>query len=223
MRAKFKLRNGAMVDKTYSPPDFCPFCHRHSAFTDLSYYGIGTGGRNEEYRVVHCCNNELCGEGFVARYRVSTGDYLSFQQVFGGRKATRNFSESVVAVSPKFVTIYNQSEIAEGEGLIEVCGIGYRRALEFLIKDYAKLKSPGDSEKIEGIFLGNCIKDYIKDERIRNVATRATWLGNDEAHYRKSWDKDVSDLKGLIDMTLHFIEMEVAYDEIMKTMPEGKK
>ena len=37
-----------------------------------------------------------------------------------------------------FLTIYNQSLSAEDNNLDQIAGIGYRKALEFLIKDYLK-------------------------------------------------------------------------------------
>ncbi|MBP2259149.1 hypothetical protein [Virgibacillus alimentarius] len=38
------------------------------------------------------------------------------------------------------------------------------------------------------------------------MAERATWLGNDETHYVRQWEnKDLQDLKNLIDLTVYFI------------------
>lgn len=36
----------------------------------------------------------------------------------------------------KFISIYNQALTAEKNGLTEICGLGYRKSFEFLIKDY---------------------------------------------------------------------------------------
>ena len=105
--------------------------------------------------------------------------------------------------------------------MFEICGVGFRKALEFLIKDYAKFKNPEESEQIERKFLGKRIGDYIDDTRIKTVAKRAVWLGNDETHYVRKWeDKDLSDLKKLIELTVHWIEMEFLTESFENDMPE---
>jgi hypothetical protein len=49
-------------------------------------------------------------------------------------------------------------------------------------------------------------------------------LGNDETHYVRKWeDKDLTDLKTVIELTLHWIEMAEMTDSVMNDMPEGKK
>jgi hypothetical protein len=56
------------------------------------------------------------------------------------------------------------------------------------------------------------------------VAKRAVWLGNDETHYERLWEgKTIEDLKRLIDLTVHWIAMEIDTEDALKEMPEGKK
>ena len=109
-------------------------------------------------------------------------------------------------ISPKFEKIYNQAKQAEDSGLLEICGMGYRKALEFLIKDYAKRQHPNEVDNIEKTFLKPCITKYIANEQIKGCAVGAAYLGNDESHYIRTWeDKDLSDLKKLIEMTVYWI------------------
>ena len=76
-------------------------------------------------------------------------------------------------------------------------------------------------ENIKKKFLNNCIQEDVSDERIKSVARRAVWLGNDETHYVRIWaDKDVSDLKKLIDLTVRWIENEVETAKLLEDMPE---
>lgn len=120
-----------------------------------------------------------------------------------------------------FQVIYNQANSAEQLNLLEICGVGYRKAFEFLIKDYAKKNYPDEIETIEKKALGRCINDYVEDERIKKVAKRAVWLGNDETHYVRKWEgKDLNDLKKLIELSLHWIEMEVLTESFEEDMPE---
>ena len=49
----------------------------------------------------------------------------------------------------------------------------------------------------------------MSNEKVKEVAKRAVWIGNDETHYVRRWEgKDIEDLKTLIEITIHWIEME---------------
>lgn len=105
-----------------------------------------------------------------------------------------------------------------------MCGVGYRKALEFLVKDYLVKGQPDAKADIEAKMLGLCIAKYVADQRVKQVAERAKWLGNDETHYHRRWiDKDVDDLKLMIKLTVHWIEAEYLTQEALKSMPEPKK
>jgi hypothetical protein len=120
------------------------------------------------------------------------------------------FNDIIINVSEKFVEIYNQANKAEVYNLKEISGIGYRKALEFLIKDYLKGKLSSErSQEIEDKLLGKCISELIENENIKKVAKGATWIGNDETHYTRKWeDKDITDLKNLINLTVQWIILE---------------
>lgn len=124
-----------------------------------------------------------------------------------------------------FVDIYEQAREALDAGLDQIGGPGLRKAFEFLVKDYAKSKaqSAEEKEKIDKSFAGNVVNDVIKDSRIVNVSKRAIWLGNDETHYLRKWtDHDVDDLIILIQLTMHWMEIEKLSDDYLKQMPEGE-
>jgi hypothetical protein len=98
------------------------------------------------------------------------------------------------------------------------------KALEFLIKDYLCRLRPDDADEIKRVQLGPYIENYVDNEKVKSTAARAVWLGNDETHYLRKWeDKDLEDLKKLIQLTVHWIEMEELTDSVVKEMPEGKK
>jgi hypothetical protein len=90
-----------------------------------------------------------------------------------------------------------------------------------VIKEYIIANNPSEKEIVEKKFLGNCISDYVNDERIKIVAKRAVWLGNDETHYIRKWEgKNLLDLKKLIDLTVHWIEMEFLTKDFEVEMPD---
>jgi hypothetical protein len=134
------------------------------------------------------------------------------------------FADAIRDISSTFCDIYGEAHKAEHLGLTQICGVGYRKALEFLIKDYLIKERPDDKAAIESTMLGQCIQRYVTDPKTKQVAERATWLGNDETHYqRRGIDKDLSDLKALISLALYWIEAEQLTAETLKSMPEAIK
>ena len=130
-------------------------------------------------------------------------------------------------MNPFFTRIYNQALAVEGIGYDQLCGVGYRKALEFLIKDYCISKNPDRSDEIKKKFLGTCIDSFVTDPNTKSCAKRATWLGNDETHYNREWTAlGVQDLKTLIQLTLYWISSEILtkqYEHGMKNLTETDK
>jgi len=115
----------------------------------------------------------------------------------------RDFGKDIELISIDFVKIFNQSAQAEELGLDEIAGPGFRKALEFLIKDYAILRNPSKEQEITKSLLGSVIASYVDDNRIVSTAKRAAWLGNDEPHYYRRWkDQDINDMKKLMELTV---------------------
>jgi hypothetical protein len=132
-------------------------------------------------------------------------------------------TEIIKAVSPSFVDIFREAEIADKKGLKLICGPGYRKALEFLIKDFVIRAHQEKTEEIKKLPLAKCIAEYVPDGNVKKVAARAVWLGNDETHYLRKWEeKDLTDLKKLINLTTHWIEADELTREALESMPEGK-
>lgn len=126
----------------------------------------------------------------------------------------KEFEPVIKALSPQFDKIYHQAQAAEAYCLDEVAGMGYRKALEFLIKDYCVQKHPDKAESIYETFLAKCIENYISHEKIKATAKAATWIGNDETHYTRKWDnKDISDLKKFLESCYLWIAADLHADE----------
>ncbi|NSX08776.1 DUF4145 domain-containing protein [Pseudomonas lini] len=129
------------------------------------------------------------------------------------------FSEHVAEVSPQYVEIFTQASKAEAFGLEEIAGVGYRKALEFLVKDYCITKNPEKEEEIKAKMLGAVIDTHVDNHNIKQCAKRAAWLGNDETHYVRKWiEKDINDLKGVIRLVVGWIEQEVQTEILLKEM-----
>ena len=187
----------------------CPFCHAYVTPNYIYNYG--------NYVLAECSNTK-CRRIYVLAYTDGFNRVLP-----NSEPAKKTFSSIILDISPSFDTIYNQAFYAEQIGLNQICGVGYRKALEFLVKDYLISQSSDESfkEKIKYKFLGNCIQDDVSNRQIKVVAQRAVWLGNDETHYTRIWhDKDVNHLKQLIELVIRWIENEVETKRLLEEMPQ---
>jgi hypothetical protein len=205
-------------------PDFCPLCH--SAVEPIYQKLVSIlEGFYPRVELVFQCPRKKCGSFFIARFtKVSlySSSYRHRESVpFEPFDVT--FPNCIEKISPDYCAIANQAQKTEHLGWNLVAGPGYRKSLEFLVKDYLSYTKPENSEEIKRMPLGSCIAKYVENEKVRAMATRATWVGNDETHYIRKWtDKDLEDLKRLIQLTVLWIEMEATTDGIIKDMPEGK-
>jgi len=209
-------------------PDLCPVCSRHIKPIILAAYLVSE--KFKPLSVAFICPVEACSAVFIGTYSINTSPpnhdiaKLSATQLLKYIEE-KKFPETIQAISTQFCTIYNQAFQAEENKLDQVCGPGYRKALEFLVKDFLlNYKFKEDKPKHEEVLrtkLGTCINSYIDEKRIKDVAKRAAWLGNDETHYYRKWtDKDVADLKVLISMTVSWIDLLIQSDTYITDMPE---
>lgn len=191
----------------FGHPNQCPYCHKTiiPIFLDSC--------KNTATKIIYTyllCPNSSCNIPFVAEYRNDKSIDYRFTNFLNPSCQREIFSQEIENVSPNFVKIYNQSYAAEQNELNEISGMGYRKSLEFLIKDYLSFKFPESVAKIINMTISNCVKTYIDDDRIKNTASLAIWLGNDQTHYEKKWlDKDLLDLKILIKLTVNWVESEI--------------
>lgn len=211
-----------------SLPDECPQCHRKGTLSPIVLYtNENKSDSDKELEVLFRCPNSKCHELFIAYYRNKphTSSYL-LSSTAPKSHQIYEFSSTINEISENFVAIYNQAKKAEDLGLDKICGVGYRKALEFLIKDYLISCESDENERsaIKEEFLGNSISKRIEDSKIKEIAKRATWLGNDETHYIRKWEKkDLDDLKMTIELTSHWIEAELLTQKILNDMPEPLK
>ncbi len=135
-----------------------------------------------------------------------------------------SFSKIINKISPEFSKIYNQGLRGESAGLNEISGFGFRKALEFLIKDYLIFKTPEDQHEfiIQHPSIVSCMKKFprIIDENILGTGERAFWLGNDHSHYYKRHESmTIENLKELVSLTIHWIEQKEKSDNYKKLLP----
>lgn len=201
-------------------PSKCPCCKTaYASLPETTTFYEYDNQDAKAYCVFFC---PVCEECFFVSYDLIScpDDMVGVQhEIFPLQQESTVFSNGIATLSSSFVKIYQQAEQAENQNLHDICGMGYRKALEFLIKDYAVSLNPDRQSEIESAFLGDCISTYIGNEKIKTLAKASAWIGNDETHYvRKHQDYNVQDLKRFIGTVVAFIEYELNYAEAFKLL-----
>ncbi len=186
----------------------CGFCGKditsRSGFT--GWMRVGGAQLRQDIYICHSCGQP----NFIS---------VADEQIPKYKVPKTTFSDAVTSISPRFIEIYKQSDTAEDEGLDEIAGPGYGKALEFLVKDYLIKNLPGEEAEIKSMSLYNCIHDKLDNPKIKALADRARVLRNDETHYERKYEEsDITDLKKLINATVAWIELESFTAEV--TLPK---
>jgi hypothetical protein len=171
--------------------------------------------------IAYECTHSKCKTLFIASYKMfhQTGSTWVLFDTQPRKYQPQQSDQDILDLSSSFISIFDQASQAESIGLNEICGVGYRKALEFLIKDYCISEDPESIDEIKSMPLGAVIRKFISDSNIQKCATRATWLGNDETHYVRKWDsKDIEDLKILIQLTCSWIKTDVLTKRYLEEM-----
>jgi hypothetical protein len=214
------LKNGTKIRDELIPvddfPDECPFCHQkiHPSYL----VGFMLYDSVNRFDAIFQCPDLTCEEFIQVMYidvkyneklDKPSGKPYVLSYMSGGIFEPEKFDRQIRKISPKFIKIYNQALEADAGGLKEISGLGFRKALEFLLKDYTTLIHPQDKEKISKMPISQVINIYVKEEDIKQIAHRAIWLGNDWAHYTKAFENNtVEDLRKLIKLTTSWIEFK---------------
>ena len=215
--------DGIAANLTFDEVDTCPVCHKKIKPHELasSTFLVPADSNNDLMidclSIMYLCRG--CYHTFVTQHLFSTSHELTKLLFTSPEIPTKKvFDEKVNELSEEFVSIYNEALAAESLGSVKVAGIGYRMALEFLIKDFFIKCHPGDEhkEKISKMHLGqffgkNQQHEYtVTNDKLNIIALASVWIGNDFAHYeRLHKDYSIDDLKNLIDTTLYYISLEL--------------
>lgn len=211
-------RIGSM-DFCFNTKEICPYCNKaifpEIVATNFSY----------NYNYASCIMScPACSEDFFVKFRRNT-TFISYTydyyEVLPFPKPQINLPADFQDFFPEFYKIYLEAAQAESYNLLEICGMGYRKALEALVKQYAIELFPDETEAIQNEMLMPTIKRFASP-KIVTLATAATWLGNDHAHLvTKHPDYDLNALKSFINVLCQYIqsekEIEKATDLINKT------
>lgn len=206
--------------KSIKNPNICPHCH--VVINPHNQWVVESKDSDNIPILITAwlCSNDSCKKIFLANYKLD-GQDLKFNRFLNGLPKGPDWPKPIADLksgnsrSPeqseqtRFIKTYLQSLVAENFGLNEIAGMGFRKAIEYLVKDWAIQNKPEDKDKIEKSWLGSVIKDYYSGD-LKDILERATWLGNDQAHYNKLFDEyDVVVLKELIELIM--VELDRQY------------
>ena len=226
----FQAKINSSVSRPVTIEDICPNCKKptNPDLVNSSYFSL------EEYKTslvltFRClgCKHFWTEEFIATRYFSinSTDEYrIEHIKVIPNLPSDIPISDDVEIVSPIGKQIYVQALKAEHEQLDHIAGIGYRKALEFFVKDFSIVTNPDDEEKITKMSLKQVIEKYIKDEDLKTFALASAYIGNDEGHYyRKNPDKNLADLKKYIHGVIYYLEKRLIFLDAQELVNRSKK
>lgn len=176
-------------NKTYTLeiPSLCPWCQVsfNPVITPRHHYSEN----NETVWMLqlHC---SYCSKDSVSVV-VGKSDSLLKQRMLYPEPQGTSFDELLVSLSPRFVELYRSAERAEQRGDLDLAGMGYRAALEVLLKDYAESSTEDSKAKIGKKNLGQAISDYFGDNPLGMIpADEVRLTANDFVHWARPDDFD---------------------------------
>jgi hypothetical protein len=205
---------------TVNTPDVCPHCSApyKSIGYDINSYYIRFPDDSVHFYSDYLCT--YCYKVFIAHYFSSyIGDndencVYAPTELIPHSNVEAKFPENIINEYERYCKVYNQAFLAEQAGLLEISGMGYRKALEILIKSCAIKFHPDKERNISKMSLHDCIEKYIDDERIKEISLEATWLGNNEVHYERLYSSlDVQDMKQFITSVQSLIDCDINFEK----------
>lgn len=191
----------------------CPHCHIATSPTYINGYLISSMENNiptTAFVIFYCpkCHNLYIAQYYIPNGSIGVDINIYPYAIYPNSPKEIEFPDNINDLSPMFVSTYKQALYAEADkNTIGLSGLGYRKALEFLIKDYLIKLKHKDKDKTIALELGQCVSQLDSD--LQDIARASVWLGNDETHYfRKNPKYDLEDLKTFINCLVADIERE---------------
>lgn len=209
-------------------PEICPHCGKN--MSPRFYHGVSEfdGTDNPESIAALLLQCVLCGKYFTRMFFLNHLDENGLPreiELSYTPPINANIPEKIKTISKDFPEIYMQALKAKQANLKQIYGMGLRKALEFLVKDFGIYLHPESTEDIKKQQLGYVINNYFKEfADITALFKAATWIGNDETHYeRKHPDKDAETINRFISVTMSQISSRLTLDEAVTMIENSAK
>lgn len=210
--------------------DLCPHCHY--SIKPNFIYTFFDKIQSKNFSIWQCTSNH-CGKTFIVSHTI-TNNEIEFERFLNGTPKGPTWPQPVLELknsltldndkveASKFIITYLQSMEAESRGLTEIAGMGFRKSIEYLIKDWAILNNPTKKNEILDNWLAQVINNYYEGD-LKSILDRATWLGNDQSHYLKIFqDFNLSHLKELIDLILVELDRDFKKKHYIQSIEKRK-
>lgn len=190
----------------YKKPSVCSHC---GFGTDAPFYKKDVYSFNGHYLFVATCTCTSCGKHFLffCEYDSDKNDY---EPVIYPSITFAPYSNKILEkISARFIDMYNQALQSEFNKNLELAAIGYRSALEILVKDYAIKELGQNPKEVISKKLCPAIGAYLNQEDLVKTADVVRILGNDYTHYERKYPQhDFELLKGYMEIFLKQIEVQ---------------
>lgn len=184
----------------------CPFC---GYGTDATFVHKVPYQFNETHILAATCNCTSCGKTFFFATEYAKGkEYTPI--TIPSISFVSYTNEILSSISERFIDMYNQALQSEFVGNIELAAIGFRTALEILIKDFAINELGKDPDAVSKKKLCDAIGEYLLGQQeLVATADVVRILGNDYTHYKRKFpEHDFELLKGYMNIFLKQIEVQ---------------
>lgn len=190
----------------YQKPATCPFC---GCGTDATYKNKIYYRFNGGHILLAVCECTSCHKSFFFACEHVKDDLAKTACIYPNETVVPYSNDNLSAISKRFIDIYNQALKAEYNGCYELAAIGYRSALEILVKDFAIKELSEPEETVIKQSLCNAIAQYLKQEDLVKTADVVRILGNDYTHCKRKYpEHDFVLLKKYMEIFLSQIEVQ---------------
>lgn len=216
-----------MIQMECSIPNFCPYENIPVQYNQV--INTQTFNYNDEHNnacqhigIVFQCSS--CGRFCLIDYQRLRNDktkIIDYPSLMNSDDFP--FPKIIEEKFKNFSKIYKQSSIAENNGLDAICGMGYRRSLEFLVEGfllYLHKENNEEQEKIKKATLSKNIDRLSKqNQMLRENAKIVSWIGNDQTHTKeKHPDQNIENMKEYLGVLTNYIAFMIKGQEAHEYM-----
>lgn len=204
---KHSLGTGTQI--SLEIPSLCPWCHV-SFNPNINVKDHFAEGPIDTFILRYHCT--YCTKESIAVIASETGKIRRQQMLYPEQKGTE-FGELLAKLSPRFISLYNSAERSELRGDLDLAGMGYRAALEVLLKDSALDTTEDSASKIAKMNLGQAIKQYYGENPFGMVPADVVRLtANDFVHWDRPDDfsprQALDEMKSYLDIFINIVKMQ---------------
>lgn len=199
-------------DFSFSKPTLCPHCgvSTDAVCRDARALPFSSaGGQLHFVSFAWACT--ACGRHFVSCHVADKGQSTAALVCVYPPAALYAPDPLVQDLSPRFVDLYRQAQAAEDLEAWDVAAMGYRAALEVLLKDYAIRALGRDEKAVARSKLADLIVEVFHEQELVNCADVVRLLGNDYTHFQRRYtDVDFLNIRRYLDLLVSSVAARLA-------------